>query len=155
VFTTVFQPDTPAAAALAAIEAKLTEGHADFLAGQYQPAIDAYHQAASLIYGQLHPQAIGGTGTISISPVLFSPMLSLGLEWMNVLAPTVPVAGHPAAHPGRRRAGRCGTRRRGGRRRGGRRRLDWQGPAASRADGRPYLRCPAGRHGQHHDVGGR
>jgi hypothetical protein len=92
VFTTVFQPDTPAAAALAAIEAKLTEGHADFLAGQYQPAIDAYHQAAALIYGQLHPQAIGGTGTISISPVLFSPMLSLGLEWMNVLAPTVPVA---------------------------------------------------------------
>lgn len=92
VFTTVFQPDTPAAAALAAIEAKLTEGHADFLAGQYQPAIDAYHQAASLIYGQLHPQAVGGTGTISISPVPFSPMLSLGLEWMNVLAPTVPVA---------------------------------------------------------------
>lgn len=92
VFTTVFQPDTPAAAALAAIEAKLTEGHADFLAGQYQPAIDAYHQGASLIYGQLHPQAVGGTGTISISPVLFSPMLSLGLEWMNVLAPTVPVA---------------------------------------------------------------
>ncbi len=92
VFTTVFQPDTPAAAALAAIEAKLTEGHADFLAGQYQPAIDAYHQGASLIYGQLHPQAVGGTGTISISPVLFRPMLSLGLEWMNVLAPTVPVA---------------------------------------------------------------
>jgi hypothetical protein len=27
VFSTVFQPDTPAAAALAAIEAKLTEGH--------------------------------------------------------------------------------------------------------------------------------
>jgi len=92
VFTTVFQPDTPAAAALAAIEAKLTEGHADFLGGQYQPAIDAYNQAASLIYGQLHPQAIGGTGAISISPVLFTPLLSLGLEWMNVLAPTVPVA---------------------------------------------------------------
>src|SRR5215469_9964997 len=90
VFTTVFQPDTPAASALAAIEAKLTEGHADFLAGQYQPAIDAYNQAASLIYGQLHPPAIGGTGTISINPGLFAPLLSLGLEWMNVLAPTVP-----------------------------------------------------------------
>jgi len=92
VFGTVFQPDTPAAAALAAIEAKLTEGHADFLAGQYQPAIDAYHQAASLIYGQLHPPAVGGTGAISLAPGLFTPMLSLGLEWMNVLAPTVPVA---------------------------------------------------------------
>src|SRR5712692_9341644 len=92
VFGTVFQPDTPAAAALSAIEAKLTEGHADYLAGQYQPAIGAHNQAASLIYGQLHPQAIGGTGTISLTPALFTPLLSLGLEWMNVLTPTVPVA---------------------------------------------------------------
>jgi hypothetical protein len=78
VFGTVFQPDTPAAAALSAIEAKLTEGHADYLAGQYQPAIGAYNQAASLIYGQLHPPAIGGTGTISLTPALFTPLLSLG-----------------------------------------------------------------------------
>jgi hypothetical protein len=96
VFGTVFQPGTPAAGALAAIENQLTEGRTDFLAGQYQQAIGAYRQAASLIYGQLYPPAAGGTSPISLDPQLFQPVLSLGLEWMNMLTPTLPVA---AARP--------------------------------------------------------
>jgi Tc toxin complex TcA C-terminal TcB-binding domain len=92
VFGSVFQEDGPVSAALSAIDAKLTQGHAAFLSRSYQDAVNAYNDAGTLVYGQLHPAASGGATAPSLDSSLFEPLLSLGLEWMNVLAPTVPVA---------------------------------------------------------------
>jgi hypothetical protein len=92
VFGTAFHADTPESSALSAIEDALTKGHADYLAGHYQDAINDYKQAASLVYAQLHPAGSGGRYVISRDPSLFAPLLSLGLEWMNVLQPTIPLA---------------------------------------------------------------
>jgi len=92
VFGNLFNADTPESTALSAIEDTLTKGHEDYLAGRLQDAINDYKQAASLVYAQLHPAGSAGTGAVSRDPSLFGPLLSLGLEWMNVLQPTVPLA---------------------------------------------------------------
>jgi Tc toxin complex TcA C-terminal TcB-binding domain len=92
VFGTIFHADAPESAALSAIEDAVAQGHAAFLGGQYQDAIVAYKQAANLVYAQLHPAGSASVGVISVNPALFAPLLSLGLEWMNVLQPTIPIA---------------------------------------------------------------
>lgn len=80
------QPDT---APLAAIEAKLVEANADYLAREYQKAIDAYQSAAGLIYSHLDPTYPPGyifPGTVfPTSTQLFGPLLSLSIEWANVV----------------------------------------------------------------------
>jgi hypothetical protein len=82
----ITQPDT---AALAAIEAKLVEANNDYLNGQYQNAIEAYQAAASLIYSHLDPTYPSGVVFPGIvfptNPKLFDPLLSVGIEWTNVL----------------------------------------------------------------------
>jgi hypothetical protein len=91
-FGTVFQPDSPSAAALAAIDAKVANAHGAYLDRRFSDAIRAYGEARSLIFAQLHPGASGPGGKVSIEPALFTPMLSMALEWMNVLPVDAPVA---------------------------------------------------------------
>jgi hypothetical protein len=92
VFGTAFNADTPESAALSAIEDALMKGHAHYLAGHYQDAIRDYQRAAALVYAQLHPAGSGGRSKPSRHPELFVPLLSLSLEWMNLLPPIVPIA---------------------------------------------------------------
>jgi receptor-binding and translocation channel-forming TcA subunit of Tc toxin len=92
VFGTVFQPDSPSAAALAAIDTKVADAHNAYLDRRFSDAIRAYSEARSLIFTQLHPGASGPSGMVSIDPALFTPMLSMALEWMNVLPVEAPVA---------------------------------------------------------------
>ena len=92
VFGTAFHAGTPESAALSAIEDALMKGHAHYLAGRYQDAIHDYQRAAALVYAQLHPAGSGGRSKPSRHPKLFGPLLSLSLEWMNLLPPIVPIA---------------------------------------------------------------
>src|SRR4051794_20613308 len=93
VFGSAFQPATPSAAALAAIEAKLTAANADYAARRYQAALQEYRDTASLVWQQLNPNAPGGSRVASLDPRLFGSLFSMALEWMNVLPVTQPVAG--------------------------------------------------------------
>ena len=74
--------------ALGAIEAKLTEAHNYYLSKQYQKAIDSYKEAEALIYVQLdpgfHPSSIH-QGDYLRNPDLFDSLLSVALEWTNIL----------------------------------------------------------------------
>jgi hypothetical protein len=93
VFTGLNQPKTAAEQALAAIEAKLVEANQLFRSRRYQDAVAAYKQAQALIYAQLEPGfEIGHYATFPfpMSPALFEPLLSLGVEYMNVLPLPVP-----------------------------------------------------------------
>jgi hypothetical protein len=76
-------------APLAAIEAKLVEANNLFVAGHYQKAIDLYLQATGLIYGHLDPSyspgAVRATTAFPNAAALFDPLLSLSVEWANVL----------------------------------------------------------------------
>jgi hypothetical protein len=82
------QPKTPDETALAAIEAKLVSANNLFAARQYQAAIDAYHEAQGLIYAQLDTSfQIGKYQAFPypMAPGLFDSVLSLGVEYMNVI----------------------------------------------------------------------
>jgi hypothetical protein len=88
VYGTLFHPRTPDQAALAQIEAELTKAHNQFLARQYNAAIDTYKTAQSLIYAQIDPGYLGNIKNIAAFPFavgLFQPLLSASLEWMNTL----------------------------------------------------------------------
>jgi hypothetical protein len=88
VYTAYHQPQSPAEAALAAIEAKLVEAKNYALARRNQDAIRAYEQARDLIYAQLNPVHTPGDFLdpgIYYEPKLFDPLLDLAVEWMNVL----------------------------------------------------------------------
>jgi receptor-binding and translocation channel-forming TcA subunit of Tc toxin len=80
------QPPTPTSQQLAAIDEKVTEAHNLFLGGRNQGAIDAYNQAASLIFRFLSPDFPLIAGTFPpLHPALFDPLLSLAGEWLNML----------------------------------------------------------------------
>jgi Tc toxin complex TcA C-terminal TcB-binding domain len=85
------QPQSPAEAALAAIEAKLVEAKNHSLARHFQDAIRAYQQARDLIYAQLNPNHTPGSlfeperPGIFYKSKFFDPLLDLALEWMNIL----------------------------------------------------------------------
>jgi hypothetical protein len=80
------QPPTPTSQQLAAIDDKVTEAHNLFLGGRNQGAIDAYNQAASLIFRFLSPDFPLMLGiTPPLHPALFDPLLSLAGEWLNML----------------------------------------------------------------------
>jgi multidrug efflux pump subunit AcrA (membrane-fusion protein) len=88
IYGTIFHPRTPDQAALAQIEAELTQAHNQFLARQYNAAIQTYQTAQSLIYAQIHPGYLGNITNIIAFPFaseLFQPLLSASLEWMNTL----------------------------------------------------------------------
>ena len=87
------QANTPSAAALAAIEAKLTDANADYSARRYQDALREYRETASLVYQQLNPSAPAGGADVSFDPKLFDSLFSMSVEWMNVLPVTQPVVG--------------------------------------------------------------
>src|SRR5438128_1173104 len=89
VIGTYLHPSSAHHAALLAIEAKLGEANKAYFGRRYRDAIDAYHEAASLLYAQIDPQfTLGPISTIfqlSRDPSLFDSMLSVGLEWKNIL----------------------------------------------------------------------
>src|SRR5260221_6865070 len=88
-------PQSPDQTALAAIEAKLVEANNAFHQQRYQYAISSYQGAERLIYGHLDPGFAGGSSTtfeLSRDPDLFDPLLSVALEWMNVLPVGEPMA---------------------------------------------------------------
>ena len=91
VFGTVFQPDSAAGAALAAIDATLAAAHAAHLDRRYADAVRGYTDVRSMAYAQLNPGA-GGSRRVALDPRLFEPLLSLSVEWMNVLPVSAPVA---------------------------------------------------------------
>lgn len=88
VIGTIISSSSAEEAALEAIEAKLVEANNDYLSRKYQDAIDAYKEAEALIYAQLDPKyppvRVPGV-TLSRDPRLFDPLLSVALEWMNIL----------------------------------------------------------------------
>src|ERR1700737_3406971 len=88
IFGTIFHPRTPDQAALAQIEAALIRAHNQYLARQYNDAIQTYQNAQSLIYAQIDPGYFGNIKVIVEFPFaadLFAPLLSASLEWMNTL----------------------------------------------------------------------
>lgn len=86
IFGTIFVPSSPSETALAAIEQKLIQAHNDYLGRRYQDAISAYKEAQALIYAQLDPGfPFNPNARFSLDPVLFAPLLSSSLEWMNAL----------------------------------------------------------------------
>jgi hypothetical protein len=88
VYGTLFNPRTPDQATLAQIEQELTQAHNQFLARQYNDAIQTYQTAQSLIYAQIDPSYLGNITNILTFPFnvdLFQPLLSASLEWMNTL----------------------------------------------------------------------
>jgi hypothetical protein len=91
VFGTAFQAGTAAGAALAAIDATLAAAHAAHLDRRYADAVRGYTDVRSLVYAQLNPGA-GGSRRVALDPKLFEPLLSLSVEWMNVLPVSAPVA---------------------------------------------------------------
>jgi hypothetical protein len=86
----VFPAPTPDQATLNAIQGWLVAANTAFSQRQYQTAIDDYLAARSLIFGLLFPVK----WPIGLSPQrppldvsLFAPLLSAGLETMNILPP--------------------------------------------------------------------
>jgi hypothetical protein len=100
-FALTRQPATPEQraqqAALAAIEAKMTQAHELFLARRYEQAFDIYGDASDLIQAQLVPGFPIGTSRLGSATVLdsgvFDTILSAGLEWMNLLPVRQPEIG--------------------------------------------------------------
>jgi hypothetical protein len=96
IFGTVPEPFDPVSAALAAIEAKLAEADTLFLARKYREAVPVYREAEALVFKQLHPPAPSVITEAPRDPELFTPLLSMAVEWMNILSVNEPIG---AARP--------------------------------------------------------
>ena len=80
---------------LAEVEATLSSAHDAYLQRRYQDAIAAYKRAATMIYSYLEPDLASTSpslyGSLPKHPGLFDPLVSVGAEYLNVLAlPTAP-----------------------------------------------------------------
>jgi hypothetical protein len=93
----------PDAATLSQIESLLSQASQSYWGRQYQDAINAYQQAGTLIYQYLDPSApvhvVGIYGQLSKNPALFTSLLSVAAEYMNVLPPETPEALRPSTPP--------------------------------------------------------
>ncbi len=80
------------AAELAAIAAALSNANRLYYQRQYQPAIDAYKSAGTLIYTYLDANTPidvpGAYDSLSKDPALFMPLLNIGAQYLTIL-PTV------------------------------------------------------------------
>ena len=76
---------------LADIQAALDSANQLFLARKYQPAIDAYKQAGTLIYSFLDastPTDFAGVyDALSKDPALFAPLLNISAQYLTMLPP--------------------------------------------------------------------
>jgi hypothetical protein len=81
------QNQTAQQAALSSIESTLVEANNDFTSRQDQRAIAAYKAAEAQIYSLLDPgyPPLTVYGGLSRDPGLFDSLLSVSLEWMNIL----------------------------------------------------------------------
>lgn len=94
IYEFIVQPKTPDEKALAAIEAKLIDANQKFMAREYQAAVTSYQEAQALIYSQLNPRFPPGRFVDFLypqGPKIFDSLLSLSLEYMNVLPVQSPV----------------------------------------------------------------
>ncbi len=93
----------PDAATLSQIETLLSQASQYYWQRQYQNAINTYQQAGTLIYQYLDPSApvnvVGIYSQLSKDPALFTSLLSVAAEYMNVLPPVTPVAMRPPTAP--------------------------------------------------------
>jgi len=88
VYTTLYPPKTAEDQALAAIEAKLVNANQLFMNRRFQDAVAAYKEAQALIYAQLDSGFQPGNYSnfpFPMSQAIFDSLLSVGLEYMNVL----------------------------------------------------------------------
>ena len=91
------------AATLANIESLLGQAGQSFWQRRYQDAIDAYQLAGTRIYQFLDASApvdvVGIYGQLSRDPALFTSLLSVAAEYMNVLPPVTPGTLRPPTPP--------------------------------------------------------
>jgi hypothetical protein len=84
---------SPSAAGLAAIEAKLNSANALFAARRHQEALRDYRATGSLVFRQLMPSGPRVGIKLPIDPQLFENLLSMWVEWLNVLPIIQPASG--------------------------------------------------------------
>ena len=93
----------PDAATLSQIESLLSQASQYYWQRKYQDAINTYQKAGTLIYQYLDPSApvnvVGIYGQLSKDPALFTSLLSVAAEYMNVLPPVTPQAMRPPTPP--------------------------------------------------------
>jgi len=84
-------------ALLSQVDTLMAQAATAFNARRYQPAIDAYHAAESLIYSQLDPQwkpdlELKVRKVLPRTASLFTPLMSSTVQWLNILPVNAPVS---------------------------------------------------------------